>query len=176
VAGSAPHPFLGLHNGYEGGLGPPHLQAVARAAALAVGFGLDLVLIAFPAEDAATLAARVDRDTGVAGGRGFASQLAAAGRIHLVPRADHTVPGRWPRAAWVGLDERAPAQADLSLLAAQGRIGLVMGLGPKGLPPQLKQNLAHHLELTGAGVPLETATVMGVVAERLRALRAGPPG
>lgn len=170
---SRERPYLALHNGYEGGLAPPHVQALARAAALAHGFDLDLVLIGFPADDAESLAMRCDRESGVAGGRGLCTQLALDRRITFVAKPDNASPGKWPRAAWIGLDENGdPAKrADVASMLRQGRVGLVMGLGPKGLPPQLKEKLAWHLELTGANIPLETATVMGVVAERLRALR-----
>jgi hypothetical protein len=43
-----------------------------------------------------------------------------------------------------------------------------MGLGSKGLPARLLREAPFHLELTGRNVSMETATAMGVLAERLR--------
>jgi hypothetical protein len=54
--------------------------------------------------------------------------------------------------------------------AGTGRLCVLMGLGKRGLPASLLRAVASHVELTGQGVSLETATAMGVVAERLRTL------
>ena len=45
-----------------------------------------------------------------------------------------------------------------------------MGLGRKGLPASFLKAAPAHLELTGRNVHLETATAMGVIAERMRTL------
>jgi len=51
------------------------------------------------------------------------------------------------------------------------RICMIMGLGRKGLPASLLKRVSFHLELTGRNVALETCTVMGIIAERLRVAR-----
>ncbi len=166
-------PILALHNAYDGGLGKPHVQAVARAAPLAIGYGFDLALVGFPTTDAADLVRRVEADTGVGEGRGLATQLLAEGRILLVGREHHGQPHRWGIAdAYVATtQEPNPAKpADLVALLGKGRVCLIMGLGSRGLPKQLLDAAPFHLELTGAGVPLETATAMGALAERIGAL------
>ncbi|MEE3276905.1 MAG: DUF531 family protein, partial [Candidatus Thermoplasmatota archaeon] len=52
----------------------------------------------------------------------------------------------------------------------EGRLCLLMGVGPQGLPGKLLKASKFHLELTGHSVELETATAMGVIAERLSRL------
>ena len=47
------------------------------------------------------------------------------------------------------------------------RVCLIMGLGRKGLPRSLLDKVPYHLEITGSGVPLETATAMGILAYML---------
>ena len=58
------------------------------------------------------------------------------------------------------------------------RVVVLMGLGRKGLPASFLKAAPAHLELTGRNVSLETATAMGVIAERMRQLplieRTGP--
>jgi hypothetical protein len=51
------------------------------------------------------------------------------------------------------------------------RLCLVMGLGKKGLPGSLLDKVDHHVELTGSGIPLETATAMGIIARELGQIR-----
>ena len=47
------------------------------------------------------------------------------------------------------------------------RLCFIMGLGKKGLPRSLLDNVEHHVELTGSNIPLETATAMGIIAREL---------
>ena len=47
------------------------------------------------------------------------------------------------------------------------RVCIIMGLGKRGLPQSLLDSVDYHLELTGSGVALETATAMGVIAAQM---------
>ncbi|MHB8633692.1 MAG: DUF531 family protein [Thermoplasmatota archaeon] len=169
------HPILVLYNAYDGGLKAAHLQALARAAPLAEGFGLDLALVGFPTPGLAELVQHAEQESRIARGASLPSRLMAAGRLLWVPEADRAHAERWGLPArLVALHDRPAPGKECNLAAemARGRVALVMGLGPRGLPPRLLAALPLHLELTGRNVPLETATVMGIVAERLRALQA----
>lgn len=165
-------PILALYNGYDGSLAAAHVSALARAAPLALGFGFDLLLVRFPA-DLGTLAARVAKESRVAAGADPFGRLMADHRVLAIGSEKHLAPDEWGPYATVALDESPDAakSVNLDVASAAGRLCLIMGLGPRGLPPQVLRRSRFHHELTGAGVPLETATVMGVVAERLRNLR-----
>lgn len=149
---------LALVNTYEGGLKLPHLRAVARAAPVCHAFGLDLALLDFPVEDLASLVQAVESETGIGEGGRYLAGLHAAGR--LLDRAPRT---------WVATTPK-PAADKQAELAGRGPICFLMGVGPKGLPAHMLEAAELHYEITGNGTSLETATAMGILAERLRAL------
>lgn len=166
--------ILALHNGYTGKAGPPHIRAVARAAPLCAAFGLDLMLIGFPHRDANDLVDQVETESRVGEGAGYARALLAAGRIQWVDASEHTQPTKWAAGRSVVATTPHPdpeKQNDLENLGPDAI--LIMGLGPEGLPRRLLQESDHHLELTGHGVSLETATAMGVLAQRFQQARRG---
>lgn len=145
---------LALVNTYDGGLKPPHLRAAARAAPLCCAFGLDLALIDFPGDlDGIVRAAQTE--TGIGDGGRYLVALLDAGRVH--DRAHGTVVATTPN----------PEQAKAWTGDAKGPVTFLMGVGPKGLPRRMLDDAAHHLEVTGLGVSLETATAMGILADRL---------
>ena len=153
---------LGLWNGYRGGLKPPHLRALARAGALCAGFGLDLALVDFPRTELPRLAQRVARESRADGGEWFAA-LVGAGRVKLF----NGVPGKWAGTLVATTPQPGKPEPPVPF---EGRLCLLMGVGPQGLPGKLLKAAKFHLELTGHGVELETATAMGVIAERLATL------
>lgn len=149
---------LALVNTYEGGLKMPHLRAAARAAPLCHAFGLDLALVDFPVADLGDLVAAVESETGIGEGGRYLAGLHAAGR--LLDRAPKT---------WVATTPK-PDAGKVRPLAGLGPTCFLMGVGPKGLPQSILEGAEVHYEITGTGVSLETATAMGILAERLRAL------
>ncbi|MGB0651595.1 MAG: DUF531 family protein [Thermoplasmatota archaeon] len=159
---------LALWNTYDGGLGLPHLRAVARAAPLAAAFNLDLLLVAFPA-DLAAIAEAAATETGIGEGAGHLEALLEAGRVSAVDELTlDDLPG-WPVATTPKPD---PERLETLERAKEvhGRLCVLMGLGPRGLPRHVLEACPAHYEITGASVSLETATAMGILAERLRAL------
>lgn len=179
VLPASPRHVLALYDTYEGGLKEVHLRAIARAAPLCFAFDLDLALMGFPASDIRSLAGQAATETNIGDGGRYLAQLVAAGRVQLVPCTTRDPPTDW---STLGLpvattsEPEAGKRVDLpqALAAAQAagrpRVCLIMGLGKRGLPPTLLKAVRHHLELTGKRVSMETATAMGVMAERLRQL------
>lgn len=159
---------LALVDTYEGGLGEVHMRAVARAAPLCDAFGLDLALVGFPVKDAASFVKRAGRETNIGEGRGSLESLHKDGRLHLVAVAAGAVPDVSALGVPVATTPNPdPTKATAEFPAGAGRLCVLVGLGPKGLPETLLRACAVHVELTGRKVSLETATAMGVVAERL---------
>jgi hypothetical protein len=166
---------LALYDTYEGRLGEAHKRAVARAAPLCAAFGLDLALVGFPARNAEQVVDLVRRDTGLGEQGTLLAGLAKQGRLILVAAPRNQLPDEG-FGAWVATTPSPNtakactlAQAAASARAAgQRRLAVLMGLGPRGLPAGVLQAARYHVELTGSGVSLETATAMGILAERLR--------
>lgn len=165
---------LALCNTYTGGVKAAHFRAVARAAPLAAAFGLDLVLLGFPValDD---LVARTARETRI-GGRPWIVQLYETDRVHEAPRDPTDGRSLRERYIWVATSERASEERQVSLegLVREGPVCMVMGIGPKGLPDRVLRACRGEYEITGGGIGLETATAMGILADRLaRAARSG---
>lgn len=168
--------ILGLVGTYEGKLAEPHLRAVARAAPLCWAFGLDLAFIGFPGTLADVVKAA--SKSGIGEGAGYLERLQRANRLHMVAGGEddakallnmghlvattpHPQPGRTTDFKGALTDARR---------FGRDRLVVLMGLGPKGIPAGLLRDAPVHVELTGQQVSLETATAMGIIAERLRQL------
>lgn len=158
--------ILALVDTYQGGMSDAHLRALARAAPLCAAFDLDLALVDFPGS-AQDIMREAAKNTNIGEGRPYILRLAQEGRIIAVPQVQlgelgivvATTPKPVP--AKDGGLERAVAQR-------QGRrIVVVMGLGKAGLPGGLLATTDIHWEFTGKNISLETATAMGILAERL---------
>jgi len=170
---------LALYNTYQGGLSPVHLRAVARAAPLCYAYDLDLALLNFPAGDLDGLISGVTRETNIGKSGRYLRELAAVGRIMLKGPGDIDLHGPGSLGLMVATtanpdDTKQKGLEKLLKEAEKGKGGqrlcLIMGLGKKGLPLSLLKEAKYHLELTGNNVSLETCTVMGIIAERLRTL------
>lgn len=166
----APRHVLALVDAYEGGLGEAHMRAVARAAPLCDAFGLDLALVGFPVKDLASFVKRAGRETNIGEGRGSLELLHRQGRLHIVPVEGGALPQAGLGQPVATTPNPDPAKATMEF--PQGdRLMVLVGLGPKGLPEPMLRASAVHVEVTGRRVSLETATAMGVIAERLGRLR-----
>ncbi|MES2154391.1 MAG: DUF531 family protein [bacterium] len=170
---------LALYDTYEGGLKDVHLRAIARAAPLCMAFDLDLALLGFPASDVRAVAAQAVADTNIGEGGRYLEDLVRAGRVLLVPCTTKEPPTDWTRLGFPVATTSQPAPgkgmaladaASAARAAGATHVCLVMGLGKRGLPASLLRVAPAHLELTGRGISMETATAMGVMAERLRGL------
>ncbi len=176
---------LGLYNSYD----PVHFheamrRAIARAAPLAAAFDYNLALFGFPFEAYKTkdgetphpktpqdLAALVADSTTIGEGGEYLLGIVKKGRFLSFPFPERGLP---PQLGVCVLATREPEKAKqitLSMLGARLRQGesftVLVGLGPRGVPKAVRELAPFHLELTGRGYSLETATALGVLAGRL---------
>ncbi|MBW3581552.1 MAG: DUF531 domain-containing protein [Euryarchaeota archaeon] len=159
---------LALLNTYTGGVKEIHFRAVARAAPLCAAFGLDLVLVGFPLP-LTELVERTARETRI-GGHPWVVDLAKARRVHALPMDPGEEPAAWrARGTWVAATEKPDPTRRIAIeeQVHAGPVCVIMGIGPKGLPNRVKNACAGEYEITGAEVGLETATAMGILADRL---------
>ena len=67
--------------------------------------------------------------------------------------------------SWAGSKVATTASPDPNKLKLpDGKLCMVMGLGPKGLPKPLLESSSYHFELTGSNIAFETGTAMGSIA------------
>lgn len=180
---------LGLYNCYD----PKQWHEImritlARAGPVAAAFDCDLATFGFPFEQArargakSTDALRAPEDvarfvaegTSIGEGGEQFGQLVRAGRfrIHPFPEAG-AFPVRLGRVV-ATTPSPAPAKARTPLDVAKeleaGKDHLIVyGLGPRGLPADVLARAPAHLEITGKGIPMETATALGALPAMLAA-------
>lgn len=177
---------LGLYNCYD----PKQWHEImritlARVGPVALAFDCDVATFGFPFEQARARGAKTTQmlqtPTQVAefvaagtsigeGGEAF-QQLAATRRFSIHPfgppvsrlgRLVATTP------APVAAKSTTPLQVARELSAGHAQL-LMYGLGPRGLPGEVLDAAAQHLEFTGKGIALETATALGVLPALLHA-------
>ena len=70
--------------------------------------------------------------------------------------------------SWTGSKVATTANPDANKLdLPEGKLCMIMGLGPKGLPKKFLESSSYHFELTGSNIAFETGTAMGSIAGRL---------
>ena len=153
---------MALVGTYTGAVATPHLRALARAAGIAWGFGLDIALIGWPTKNLEELCERAQKESGTAGVNHLPALLTSQ-RIQLMS-VDDALSGRigHPIAT-----THQPVGGSVDLTTFDGNLCVFIGLGRQGLPKSLLDNCPDQFELTGIGASLETAVAMGAIAQRL---------
>ena len=150
---------LGLYNTYGGNWNHPHFKAVFKASNLCSAFDLDLALIGFPEISTDALVKEIKKEMRLSN-EGYISQLISKDRFRFFDKDIDE--------SWAGSKVVTTANPDTSKLEIpHGKVCMVMGLGPKGLPTSYIENSNHHFEITGKNIAFETGTAMGAIAGNL---------
>ncbi|MEC9332673.1 MAG: DUF531 family protein [Candidatus Thermoplasmatota archaeon] len=158
IAKSGKH-TLGLFNTYGGKWNHPHFKAIHKAANLCSAFDLNLALIGFPGIESDKLVGEIRKEMRLPN-EGHLSSLFSNQRVRFFDKdIDET---------WTGSKIATTANPDPDKLnIPDGKLCMIMGLGPKGLPKSFLESSSCHFELTGSNVAFETGTAMGSIAGRL---------
>lgn len=150
---------LALYNTYDGKWNHPHYKAVFKAANLCSAFDLNLALIGFPEIEGKKIASEIKKEMRLPN-EGYFSQLLLYNRVKFFEKdVDES---------WAGTKIITTENPDSKKLGKpEGKICMIMGLGPKGLPDKFIEASDNHFEITGSGVGLETGTAMGAIAAHL---------
>jgi hypothetical protein len=162
---------IGLFNSYDPvRLREAHRRALARAGPVAWAFDANLATFGFPFGKAMdtplAVAEWLAATTSIGEGGRYVKELSAAGRLLSFEFPDRGFP---PQLGDVVVTTNRPdprkvvTAARLARLLTRGTsLLLVFGLGPRGLDDRAVYPLGrYHFDLTGRGVPLETATALG---------------
>lgn len=162
---------LGLYNSYDPvKFHEAHRRSLARAGPVALAFDANLATFGFPYADGLdtplAIVEWVAGTTSIGESGKYLKELAAAGRFQAFgfPRK-----GFPPQLGEVVVTTNRPeakkaltAKQLAGLLRSGTSLLLVFGLGPRGLDDREVYPLgAHHFDLTGRGLSLETATALG---------------
>ena len=163
-----------LYNTYDPvKLHEAHLRAVARTGPVAVAWDCNVGLIGFPPPnpkkslDLNTLVEMVEEKSTISQERRFLRELLDAGRLSL-----HSYPkkGFPPQLGTIVATTNKPEPGrsitpeTLAKRLGKGEsFGLLIGLGRRGLPKEVRKMARHELDITGRGVSLETCTALGAI-------------
>lgn len=179
---------LGLYNCYDPKRWHDIMRiTLARVGPVAMAFDCDVATFGFPFEQArergakahaplrtpADIAAFVAGGTSIGEGGEHFEALVRVGRFQAFPypvggfpkalgQAVATTPRPDP------LKAVPPLAVARDVAAGEARL-LVYGLGPRGLPAEVLEAAPQHLEITGRGVSMETATALGALPAMLHA-------
>ena len=154
---------LGIYNTYGGNWNHPHYKAVFKAANLCSAFDLNLALIDFPKIESDHLISEIKKEMRLPND-GYLSQLFSKKRVRFFEKDIDE--------SWAGLKVITTANPETTKLQIpEGKICMVMGLGPKGLPKSYIAKSETHFEITGSGVAFETGTAMGAIAGYLHSMQ-----
>ena len=154
---------LGLYNTYGGNWNHPHYKAVFKAANLCSAFDLNMALIGFPEIKPERLVNEIKKEMRLPN-EGYLSQLLSNKRVRFF---DNDIDE-----SWAGSKIVTTANPDSNKLKKpEGKLCMIMGLGPKGLPKSYINNSDNHFEITGSEVAFETGTAMGAIAGHLHLMQ-----
>jgi len=150
---------LGLYNTYGGNWNHPHFKAVFKASNLCSAFNLDLALIRFPEISTNELVKEIKKEMRLSN-EGYISELISHDRFRFFSKDIDE--------SWAGSKVVTTANPDTNKLEMpHGKLCMIMGLGPKGLPHTYIENSNYHFEITGKNIAFETGTAMGAIAGNL---------
>ncbi|CAG1005148.1 MAG: DUF531 domain-containing protein [Candidatus Methanoperedens sp.] len=160
---------LGIVNTYDKiKIHEAHYRSIARAAPIAYAYGFNLMLFDYPfkmnAEDLVTF---VKDKTTIGGSGKYLAQLFSAGRFFAfdLPEKGFQPQFGSPVVTTSHPDKKKEIHipALVEQIIRKKSFLFLIGLGHKGLGPDLFQIAQYHLDITSKGVSLETCTAIGAV-------------
>jgi hypothetical protein len=144
-----------------------HTRSVARAAPVCLACGMTLTLLDFPQAMYET----VEGSTTIGECGTYFSHLRNESRYYELH-------DRFPLGILVATtchpdEKKSISTRSLLTLCMKKNIVLIIGLGRRGLPKEIRQKAHHHWDATGKGISLETCAAMGFIGGILFALNAG---
>lgn len=154
--------FLCLYNSYDKlKLHDIHIRSVARAAPVCCALKFHLVLLDFPSP----MYDLVAESTTIGESGKFLEVLKAHSRFSeltkKLPLATLVVTTSAPDS-----DKAMDCQTLVDLSVRGESLALIVGLGRRGLPRNLRKKAKYHWDVTGQGIPLETCTAIGYISAR----------
>lgn len=164
---------LGIYNSYDPvHFREPHRRALARAGALALAFDQNLATFGFPFSNELSTPLRVAEwlasTTSIGEDGKYMMELAEANRFSFFPYPRKGFP---PQLGEIILTTSKPdaskvveVEEIVDMLLRGRSICLLIGLGPRGVPDEVRRIPKLHLDITGTGRSLETCTAMGAIS------------
>ncbi len=170
---------IGLYNTYDPTkFREAHRRVLARSGPVALAFGCNLATFGFPYEremrTPQDIVEWLSTTTSIGDGGEYLIELAKAGRFSIFDKPSKGFP---PQFGEIIITTRKPEpertispRRVAEMVKGGQSILLLFGLGPHGLPKELFKVGKYHLDITGKGYSMETATAIGAVPAMLRAM------
>ena len=174
---------IGLYNRYNPvKFMEAHRRAMCRAGALAEAFDCNLAFFGFPFPPTLRTPVEITEwatsNTSIGEDGEYFLKVAKTGRVLVF---DYPEKGGFPpQLGELIITTPAPVPGkgitwiEASKMLMKKSLLLIFGLGPKGLPKEIMTISNYHLDITGKGASLETATALGAVVALITSVaRAG---
>lgn len=164
---------LGIYNSYDRvNFREPHRRALARAGALALAYDQNLAIFGFPISSELSTPLRMAEwlasTTSIGEDGKYIMELAQANRFSFFPYPRKGFP---PQLGEIILTTSKPdvskaveVEEIVDMLLMGRSICLLIGLGPRGIPDEIRAIPRMHLDITGTGRSLETCTALGAIS------------
>ena len=150
-----------MYNTYGGNWNHPHFKSIFKASNLCAAFDLNLALVHFPEISSENLVKEIKKEMRLPNG-GYTELLIEKIEYNFL---------KMKYDQWAGTIIATTENPDYSKLSLpEGRLCMVMGLGPKGLPRSFVNNANYHFELTSKKIGFETGTAMGAISAHLNTI------
>ena len=168
---------IGLYNTYDPKkFREAHRRVLARSGPVALTFDCNLTTFGFPYEQEMKTPQEIvdwlSTTTSIGDGGQYLIELAKAGRFSIFDKPKKGFP---PQFGEVIVTTRKPDASksitpkELASMVKRGQsILLLFGLGPHGLPKDIFKIGKYHLDISGKGYSMETATAIGAVPAVLK--------
>ncbi len=159
---------VGLYNTYDKNrLHDIHIRTVARASPVCYAFGMNLALFGFPFKDKPSkIVEELSASTTISDGV-YIKKLYEEGRLFFFDFINKGFP---PQLGLIVATTSKPDEKksisfwELIEICRKGKsLALIIGLGRKGLPKNVREIADCHLDITSRGISLETCTAIGAI-------------
>ena len=159
---------IGLYNTYDKRrIHDIHIRTIARASPICYAFDMNLALFGFPfKEKQSRIVEELSNSTTISDGV-FIKKLHEEGRLFFFDFVEKGFP---PQLGIIVATTSKPDEkksikfSELVDICLSGKsIALIIGLGRKGLPDNVRKIADYHLDITSKRISLETCTVIGAI-------------
>ncbi len=163
---------IGLYNTYDRSrIHDIHIRTIARASPICYAFDMNLALFGFPFKDKqSSIVEELSSSTTISDGV-YIKKLYDEGRLLFFDFVERGFP---PQLGIIVATTSKPDEkksikfSELVDICLGGKsIALIIGLGRKGLPSNVKQIADYHLDITSKRISLETCTAIGAIPAML---------
>jgi hypothetical protein len=163
---------IAIYNSYDpNSFREAHRRTLARAGPLALAYDFNLITMGFPFPKELTTPQEVAdwtaTTTSIGEDGSYLKELASKGRFSTFPYPGKGFPPQLGKVVLTTCNAVPPKRRSVddvvSWLMNGQSVCFVFGAGPHGVPKDISEMIADHLDITFGGYSMETCTALGAV-------------